>query len=44
MKTTILAPHGGPVECCTHKGRIIAAWQSGADTNARQTVPMEPIE
>jgi len=44
VKTTILAPHGGPVDVCWHNGRIVACWQSGKDTNVRLvTVELDPV-
>lgn len=38
MKITTIAPFGGPVDACMHRGRVIAAWQSGKDRDVHLVI------
>lgn len=38
MKATQIAPFGGPADAVFHRGRIVAAWQSGRDRDVRLVV------
>lgn len=44
IKSTIIAPTGGPADVCWHQRRIVACWQSGAGAGVRLvTVDLDPL-